>query len=158
MKTVKNYLCITLLFVMSVSTVTAQKVNFSGYWKLNKEKSDFGKISPNSAPVRATVKQESKQIIVEWSQVYGTGDSTVYTEKLNLDGTPSEARIIDGKVKTSLVKWSEDGMKLMVTSRYSSGMTGQVVWSLVDNGRVLMLQRTINGNDYPVSYSYNKRE
>jgi hypothetical protein len=141
-----------------VFTTKAQKSDFSGVWKLNKEKSDFGNSSPNSAPVQIIIKQTKEEISIERKQFFANGDSTQYVEKLNFKGEPVETKIKDDLTKTVRLKWSEDKTALMEEAKYSNNMDTKGKWSLSKDGKELILDRqfAVGEQSDHTSYVYNK--
>jgi len=159
MTNLKKQLSLLAILMLSLAATANAQVNFTGFWKLSKENSDFGKLPPNSAPVIQNITQDKSKINVERHQIYANGDSTVYTEKLNLDGKSSEIAIKGDQKKTSTIKWSEDNKTLNIVSSYSNGIKAKESWSLAANGKLLTIEReaVIKDVPYKVKYVYDKQ-
>lgn len=147
-----------LLFCLITAAAKAQSTNYSGVWKLNKAQSIFGSISPNSAPVLLEIKQDDKAISIKRKQLYASGDSTVYTEKLTFDGKPVDVIIKGDLKKKTTIKWSADNSTLSDVSTYSNGSEGKENWLLSKDGKILTFKRefTSNGQTTTTSYVYDK--
>jgi hypothetical protein len=158
MKTTKSILIVMLITTFSVASY-AQTKNFSGKWNLNKEKSDFGNMSPNSAPIQIEIAQDKKQVWVERKQLYPSGDSTVYTEKMTFNGKPSETSIKAGLTKIATIKWPDDKSKLLDEATYFNGQKSKGSWVLSNEGKTLTLPRetTVDGQTVQTTYVYQKQ-
>jgi hypothetical protein len=119
----------------AASLVAQSKTNFSGTWKLNVSKSDFGPlpgptsrtdvIEHNDPALKVTTSQEAAQ----GQQNSASNFTTDGKEVMNKRG-PQEVK--------STVVW--DGSKLVVNSKLSfndQDVTIKAVWSLSDDGKTL---------------------
>src|ERR1700749_3159166 len=104
MKKTTLLLGITILLFTELAA-SAQKTDFSGNWAINKDQSDFGEISPNSAPLTLKISQKDYWLSIKRHQKYG--DSILnYTENLTFDGKSTETKINADVKRTSTAKWS----------------------------------------------------
>lgn len=131
--------CITLA-AAALSLVQAQaKPNFSGSWKLNVSKSDFG---PLPAPDSRTdqIKQNDPDIADNTTQSGQMGEMSAEI-KYSTDGkeTTYQIRGVDFK---STAKW--DGDELLINTKGSFGgndITTTDRWSLSADGKTITINR-----------------
>lgn len=93
----------------------ADKPNFSGDWKMNAAKSDFGQLPPPTSFVRKIEHSDPSLIIVE-DQAAGGANSTT-TRKLTTDGKTSGLEL-NGMAATCSAAW--DGADLIATTALDS--------------------------------------
>jgi hypothetical protein len=112
---------------------SAVKPNFSGEWKVNLAKSDFGPLPPPSAMSRTITHDEPALTIVE-AQRSDMGDQNT-TRKYVTDGTETSFTANGAVVKGSAV-WSEN--TLVVVSKVDAiGATFNDIMSLSADGKAL---------------------
>src|SRR5947199_181114 len=70
----------SVIVAMATAAMAAEKPNFSGTWKINLKKSDFGPVPPDPALVR-TVSHKGSALSIE-----DRGGSSAYTWKYVTDG------------------------------------------------------------------------
>jgi hypothetical protein len=117
--------------------MAADKPDFSGSWKLNASKSDFG---PMPAPDKLdrTIKQAEGKLTFTTVRAGQEGEMTTETT-YTTDGKESVNKVRDMEVK-SVAAW--DGDKLIVKSkREVQGMEISLVetWTLSKDGKVLTI-------------------
>ena len=126
---------IMMAFLITPFSLNGQtgKSNFSGTWKLNAEKSNFGSVpgapggqAPQGQGARGgfgggdfVAKQEANLLTVDRTR----GDQTV-TSKYTLDGKESVNSTGRGESK-STASWSADGKKLTILTTRSFSRDGQ---------------------------------
>ena len=110
--TMKILFMVFVLFI-SYTTVQAQQSNFSGNWKLNRERTDFGELSENSTPIQMVVNQQKDTLIIERFSKDGQGEIHSYLEKLPFKGNTTETMIRTTK-KISSIKWSAAILKTII--------------------------------------------
>jgi uncharacterized Zn ribbon protein len=108
---------ISLLFVLALlsSVVFCQKVNFSGTWNINREKSELNdqfSMAPNSLVIDQTKKELSMQRNSSWQ-----GQDFSYTDTFTLDGKECENVGMMDMVKKSTAVWNEDKKSLKITTK-----------------------------------------
>jgi len=131
----------TILIALPLASVFAQqKPDFSGTWKLNVTKSDFGPLpAPESRTDVITHKEPSLSNSVTAQTAQGKQE---YTVSYTTDGKEVLNKMGPREIKSTM-KW--DGSNLKVSSKFlynDSPVTGESTWSLSPDGKTL----TINGH------------
>ncbi len=111
MKSISSLLVLALI----CTGLMGQKVNFSGTWNINREKSELNdqfSMAPNSLVVEQTKKELTIQRNSSWQ-----GQDFSYTDKFTLDGNLCENVGIMDMVKKSNAVWNDDKKSLTITSR-----------------------------------------
>lgn len=124
------------------------ETNLSGTWKLNHEKSDFGR-APRPGTVVTKIRQQSGELAAQ-----STSDGRVNEYRWTLDGKESVNRIAGNEVK-AVAGWR--GPILQVRSKMTVqgtalAMTDQ--YSLSADGREMTIFRTINGPQGEIEQRY----
>jgi hypothetical protein len=116
------------------------KPNFSGTWKLNPRKSDFGAMpAPNSRTDRIT--QQGPDLEDSYRQSGQMGEFTA-DMKYSTDGRETTSKIGGNEVKCT-AKW--EGDELVVGGKTSlNGATLADRWSLSADGKTLTIRRHVN--------------
>lgn len=140
-------LIVVFLFV-ATPFVFAQTANFSGIWKLNLDKSDFGaQVAPNS--VEYVIRHIGSKISFNYTQ-----DGTTTRVDLIPD---NEERVTSSNAETAIwtrCHWSGD--TLLIESRErrkyglqtATGTSSTSKWSLSDDGREFIIERTLKSALY----------
>ncbi len=142
-------LTIMIAFISPAMTnAQAGKVNFSGTWTMNAEKSNLpqggGGGGMRMGGGEFTVTQEGNIL----SQSRAGRDGTARVTKYTLDGKESVNSMGNGESK-STAKWSPDGKSLTIVTKMDfngNEMTTTAVWSLVD-AKTLSIKSTRPGPD-----------
>lgn len=122
-----------LALALVVASQPAAKPNFSGEWKFNVAKSNFGALPPPTAMSRTITHAEPAMTIVE-SQEGGMGDPTVTRKYVN--NGPEGSFTSQGAEVATAAKWV--GNVLEVTSRVDSiGLSIVDKMSLSPDGKTL---------------------
>lgn len=130
------------LAILAVAALPAlAKPNFSGDWKMNPSKSDFG---PMPAPSSMTEKiaHEDPNLTVAVKQATDQGDFEANL-KYTTDGKECSNEVRGNPVK-STAKW--DGDTLLIDSKAKFGdndMTINDKWNLSEDGKTLTVSRHI---------------
>lgn len=135
---IRKLLSITFLMALPLITVVAQqKPDFSGTWKLNVAKSEFGALpGPDSRTDVITHKDPSLSDSVTAESAQGKQQ---YTANYTTDGKEAVNKIGPRDVK-STVKWA--GKNLVFSSKFAyndSEVTGEATWALSDDGKTLTI-------------------
>ena len=111
----------------------AAKPNFSGEWKMNPAKSNFGPVPAPTANTRSITHAEPAITIVE-DQKSPMGDATM-TRKYVTDGSDMTFQVNGADVKGS-AKWVDSAL-LMVSQVDAIGMTFNDTMTLSADGKTL---------------------
>lgn len=136
-----KFLVVALAAVWGLASAQA-KPNFSGSWKLNASKSDFGAIpAPDSRTDKIT--HEEPNLADTMSTSGQMGDVTADL-KYSTDGKETTNSIRGNEIK-STAKW--EGDELVISSKGSiqgNDLTLTDHWSLSEDGKTLTISRHIN--------------
>lgn len=134
----RKLISITFLLALTVFTVVAQqKTDFSGTWKLNVAKSDFGALpAPEGRTDVITHKDPSLIDAVTAATAEGKQE---YTAKYTTDGKEAVNMIGPREIK-STIKW--DGSSVVFMSKFQYGdadVVGENKWTLSADGKTLTM-------------------
>lgn len=108
-----------ILFVLILAFVSftgfAQKVDFSGKWKINKEKSELGD-ERSMAPNNIILVQGDNSLSVERHSTW-QGQERTSNDKFTLDGKECENPGWRDSIKKSTAVWTENGKVLKITTK-----------------------------------------
>lgn len=156
---IRKLLSITFLLAMALITVVAQqKTDFSGTWKLNVDKSDFGVLGgPTSRTDVITHKDPS---ITNHVTTEGPQGKLDYTLNYSTDGK-EVTNTIGERVLKSTAKW--DGNNLIVNSKLKLNDTDVDVvatWTLAADGKTLTLSVHITSamGDADQKFTFEKQD
>ena len=130
---------LTLLLILAASMFAA--TDFSGDWKLDPAKSDFG---PMPAPDKLIMKVAHKDpdLKVSTEQASQQGEmkmDSVYTT----DGKKSKNKM-RGSEATSTAKWDGDALVMVTKADFQGNeITLNDKWTLADGGKTLVIERKI---------------
>lgn len=140
----------TLLALGAMLSIAAQPVkhpDFSGTWKLNKEKSVYGKIPvPDDYTMQVTHKDPALDFVATLKNPFGEHKSE---SKLKTDGT--ENTIEQGRLLTkSTISWQGAVMVMKSNIVITLGdqkhdATGEERWELSDDGKTLTVSASMKG-------------
>jgi hypothetical protein len=154
MKSLRFFQVLTLSLICSfllasTSSFAARKIDFTGEWNLNEDKSDFGD-GPAFAAIKIVVKQEGKTITIERTRMGRDGEERTSSETLTMDGKDN---INEGERGTSntVVTWADDKTTLTIKSKREFSRDGEIfemnsieVWTLTEGGDILKIQSDIS--------------
>lgn len=167
---IKRLMAITIMITVIPVTLMAQtgKVNFSGNWTLNNEKSSLpqggqgGGMRMGGGNFVAT--QDNNTLTVVRTRTGQNGQSVTMTMKYTLDGKESVNTSPRGDSK-SVAKWSPDGKSLSIETTRTMDMNGESrtmksseVWKLTDD-KTLTVASTREGQNGEVKSNmvYDKK-
>lgn len=131
MKLIVNALL--LIAALAGTAAAAEKPNFSGEWKMNAAKTNFGPLPPPTSIVRKVTHAEPSLVIVEEQQ--GDLGTQNTTRKYTTDGKETSFEANGAEVKGSAV-W--DGNVIVVTSSVDAvGLKFIDRMTLSEDGRTL---------------------
>lgn len=134
MKTAKWAFVVGTILLLCAVTATA-KPNFSGDWKMNPSKSDFGEMPPPSSIVqKITHNEPDLKVISTW-----VGEQGEFTNNLTYttDGKecPNKTRMGESK---STLKWEGDILVIDSKSEFQgNAVTITSKWALSEDGKTL---------------------
>jgi hypothetical protein len=130
--------------------------NFSGEWKLNPSKSDFGEIPAPQLLVRS-IKHHDLVLEISTHQKGAQGESTTQL-KYTTDGKECINKLPSGDAKGT-AKWQGDSLVIESSREFQGGTSKQrEVWTLSDGGKVLTIQNHVSGQrEFNVKYVFDKQ-
>jgi hypothetical protein len=131
--------CATLCCLLLTA---AGKPDFSGTWKMDSQKSDFGPL-PVPSKYERVIEHTSPTVHVVTHQAMGSGDQTIET-RFRTDGEFVENHYQTGVARVS-GRWNAD--KLEVETRrelQDKTLTSVEVWSLSPDSRTLTIKSHID--------------
>lgn len=152
---------ILTFFLLASSVISAgEKVNFSGKWSLNSDKS-LVQGRRTSAQGELTVSQEENNLTINRISQGFSGRKTI-TEELTLDGEVKDS-IVSGKPTKSAVSWSADGKQMtisyMTLFAQNDIRTAIETWKLSEDGKTLFINYTAKSakGSRKANYVYDKK-
>jgi hypothetical protein len=128
------------VLLLSFTTV-ADRVNFSGDWKLDESKSELGEFGGRVARSLKAEQKENEITITRTTPGFQGGDPVTTTITLTYDGKVTESEGFGGAKRKSTAKWSEDGQALTVNNTTIFERDGQTsefksteTWTLTKDG------------------------
>ena len=113
-----------LTLVLITTSSFGQKVNFSGHWKINREKSQLG-YEFSMAPNEIILEQEKKSLNVERHSSF-QGEDFTFTDTFTLDGEECENPGWMDSFKKSTAVWTEKKRVLMITTKITMQDGGEM--------------------------------
>ena len=151
-------LAIALALVMFSSLTIAQKVDYSGEWKLNEDKSELGyefSLAPASITVKHTKKTLDMKIVNVWD-----GQEIVNDQHYTLNGKETEnIGFAESVTKSTAVVVKETKAIKIVTNGSAEGMDFTItqVISLKDGNLVVEAEAVSDMGDLIETYVYDKQ-
>jgi len=134
------------LLVLALGLVPAHaKTDFTGTWKVNAAKTDFGPMPPPDSIVEK-ITHEEPNIKVSVAQTGGAQGDMNYDMAYTTDGKESVNKMGDNEFKTVL-KW--DGDDLVGETKGAFGdfnFTAKDRWTLSDGGKTMTVTRHISSD------------
>ena len=146
-----------VLILATMPLLAAEKPNLTGAWKMNAEKSDWGKL-PKPAGFLRNITHKDPNLTV--ATVFNTDKGDITTEfKYTTDGKESVNNVRGAEVR-STVKWDGDAVAIESHRPAQGGdfMTKER-WVLVDGGKamVVMSKSTSPQTDFTVTMYLEKQ-
>lgn len=124
------------------------RTDFSGQWKLNESKSEFGDFGARLAAKSIKVEQKDDAITIAKTSTNRQGEDVTRSETLTFDGKEVESTGGFGNSKRkSTAKWSDDGKTLVINYTLTferNGETNEIkgteTWTVSDDGKTLSLK------------------
>lgn len=148
-------------------TFLADKANFSGDWKLNEGKSDFGQRGARFATKEIKVDQKADAVTISRTTPgFNGGEDVTNTETLTFDGKEVQGTGFGNSVRKSSLKWAGDDQTFSIATNTTMDRNGQTMtfaatetWSLGDGGKSLTVTtvRTTQQGDVTTKAVYDKQ-
>jgi hypothetical protein len=162
MKTKSILIAFIMLIFLPSLTIFSQKPDFSGEWKLNKEKSAV----PDNQLFLSKITIQLKSDSLLTTRVYenGTGEEYPFDENLSLDGKECKITIYDMPRTSTATKTDADGsISIASTTTFTANggqddMIAKETWKIENEGQFLTLDFTnkMSGNEVTGKYYYEK--
>jgi len=152
----KLFLLMSLLAAVAVVQAQAA-VDFTGTWKVNASKSDYGPMPPPDTMVEKIVHKEPS-IKVNIAQTGGQGDMN-YDMAYTTDGKECTNTFMGNDFKTTL-KWEGDVLVGDTKGSFDGNdFTANDKWALSDGGKTLTVTRHIatGGGDFDIKLVFDKQ-
>ena len=149
-----SLLLLILPFASGHSMPVGKKVNLSGTWILNEQKSDLGEYGRMMASEKIIILQKGKNFKMDRYSTAPTGEPYNYTENYTLDGEECINKLENIWTKKSTVVWTDKKSSLTVTSDLNLSFEGNEmniksveIMSLQDGGKSMVIKST-SSTDY----------
>jgi len=162
MKTKTILVALSLLLFLPALTIYAQKADFSGEWKLNKEKTVLADNQLFLSGITIQIKKDS----LLTTRVYenGNGEEYPFEENISLDGKDCKIVIFDMPRTSKATRSDTDGSIMIASTTTFSGNNGQEdmiakeTFKVDNEGKTMTLEFTnkMSGNEITGTYYYNK--
>jgi hypothetical protein len=161
MKTKSILSGLSLLFLLPAFTIFAQKAEFSGEWKLNKEKTVLADNQLFLSGI--TIQLKSDSLLTKRVYENGNGEEYPFDENLSLDGKDCKIVIFD-MPRTSKATQANDGAIMIESATTFNGnngtedMTAKETWKIEDGGKMISMEfsNKMSGNESTGKYFYDK--
>jgi hypothetical protein len=162
MKTKTILVTLSLIFFLPAFTIYAQKADFSGEWKLNKEKTVLADNQLFLSGITIQIKKDS----LLTTRVYenGNGEEYPFEENISLDGKDCKIVIFDMPRTSKATRSDTDGSIIIASTTTFSGNNGQEdmiakeTFKVDNEGKTMTLEfaNKMSGNEITGTYYYNK--
>lgn len=128
--------------ILCLPALSADKPDFSGVWKMNNDKSDFGPI-PKPDKYESKINHKDPELKVSTTQSGEQGEMTVDVV-FSTDGNETSNKIGPGEMK-SKGRW--EGKILVIDSKldFQGNEIGiSEKWNLSEDGKTIVIDRVIN--------------
>jgi hypothetical protein len=116
---------VAILAFLSISIIlSAQGIDFTGTWKLNKEKSKLHE-QFSMAPKEIIIEQKDNDLNVEKHSTFQERDFTI-KDKFTLDGVECINPGWQDTQKKSTAVWADDKASLKITTKFPMGDNGEM--------------------------------
>ncbi|MGA2132996.1 MAG: hypothetical protein ABSH50_11935 [Bryobacteraceae bacterium] len=150
---------LSLMFLLAaLAMVQAQaKSDFSGTWKANAAKSDFGPMPPPDSMVEK-IGHQDPSLKINIAQTGGQGDMT-YDMAYTTDGKECVNNFMGNEFKTT-AKWDGDDLTADTKGSFDGNdFTSKERWVLSDGGKTMTVTRHIatGGGDFDMKLVFDKQ-
>ncbi|RZK35385.1 MAG: hypothetical protein EOO61_12000 [Hymenobacter sp.] len=139
---------IFLLLCSFTSAVFAQQTNFTGKYKVNKTKTNFGVAPEFILPRYILVNQDKGKIIISRTQLDQQSKELVpVVDTLSFDGSEFKGKTASGNISSSKLKWlNSQSFQLDISVATADGtirLKVVEVWKLEEDGKILLVDRAV---------------
>jgi hypothetical protein len=129
------------LLALAFGLLAQAKTDFTGTWKVNPGKSDFGPMPPPDNIVEK-IAHADPNLKVNIAQTGGSGDMT-YDQAYTTDGKECVNKVADNEFKTTL-KWDGDDLAADTKGSFDGNeFTAKDRWTISEGGKTMTIQRHI---------------
>ena len=162
MKTKATFLFLILFAITFSFSALGQRANFSGEWKLNKEKTV---LADNQLFLsRVTIQLKSDSLLSTRVYENANGEEYPFEENLSLDGKECKIVIFDMPRTTKASRSDTDGSLIIESTTTFNGnngeenLTAKETWKVDDEGETLTIGFTnkMSGSETVGTNYYNK--
>jgi hypothetical protein len=141
-----------VLFSVVSMAARAQWADFSGNWKLNPDKVEWGQAPRFVLPQAFVIKQKGGDLAFTRTVLNGDNGSFDYTEKLDSKGDTANTVTSNNNHRLSVLAWAKDQQSFTITTQGISadGTLGSKVietWTVDGAGKVLNVSREVHQAD-----------
>jgi hypothetical protein len=162
MKTKSILSGLSLLFLLPAFTIYAQKAEFSGEWKLNKEKTVLADNQLFLSGI--TIQLKSDSLLTTRVYENGNGEEYPFDENISLDGKDCKIVIFDMPRTSKATRSDTDGSITIESATTFNGnngmedMTAKETWKVENEGKILSVEfsNKMSGNETTGKYYYDK--
>jgi len=149
--------------LISTESFAQKRVDFSGKWTLNEDKSDLGE-GRFFAASKLAITQDKKSITLERTRAGRDGEERTSSETITLDGKENVTETENRKTN-SVATWSDDKSSLIIKSNIEINRQGEIMemtrtetLSLGEDGKALKIKSDSSSSrgDRSVSLVYDK--
>jgi hypothetical protein len=162
----QKYLLIIVTIFSVIALFAQAKVNFSGQWTFNQEKSKLDEMGPAFLPAAMVVTQVDNELTVQKTFKSDFAEDFTAEEKMTLDGQECKSEFWNSPRVTTAV-WTTNGDTLKIDSKTTFNMDGQTnemtlkeKWALAEDGKVLLIDHYSSSNfgERKITIAYSKVE
>lgn len=140
LRNIAAFMITTIVCLCALIAAAQTKPDFTGSWKLNREKSKFERGGPEDLLIKIDHKEPT--FAEEWKMTTQNGERS-FQAKYTTDGTESEQEVIGRTAKTS-AKWEGDA--LVIEFKAEGGFFKRKV-TLSADGKTITKVITQSGNN-----------
>lgn len=147
----------------TVKVSIAPQVDFTGTWKLNYTKTDFGQAPKWILPSGFTVKQGKESVLIVSTLLDTALAAHFVSETLPFNGQAVTTTIAANVQRTASLHWPNPNSFVISSTATNEGKPGNQVtdsWALTDGGKTLILDRKViqsNGFTYTSKAFFDKQ-
>ena len=157
----------TIVIFLTTFTIFAGdgKVDFSGTWNFNEEKSEMGEGGRFMRMTKMVITQKDNDMTLERHSTRRDGEPFTMTDTLTLDGKECQNPAFGENTKKSTATWSENGKNLTINTTMEfwregnkAEFTSVEVYKLSDDGKTLTVEYsgTSLRGERKATYVYDK--